>query len=77
MIREQAMQDVSLKFRGGPIDGETRHRQVNGNWTVLRFEVPSSTELRHVYAGCRASSTDTDIPMQYLGLRRSEGGADD
>ncbi len=76
MIGKQTMQDAVLTFCGGPLDGEKRRRSVRADWTVLRFEEPAADlSLRHVYAGCRVSRSQTEISMRYLGLRPGEEGA--
>jgi hypothetical protein len=66
------MQNVTLTFTGGPLDGELRRRVVRDDWTVVRFAEPSETDphLRHVYAGARLSSAQAEIPMRYLGLTK-------
>ena len=72
MFRKPDMQDAQLILVGGPLDGERVRRQVDPDWSVVRYEYPAESggKLRHVYAGCRASSSETEIPMKYLGVRR-------
>lgn len=65
------MKNALLKLIGGPLDGETRRRLVHDEWMVIRFEHPtgSTAGFTHVYAGCRASVDQIEIPMKYLGVR--------
>jgi len=79
MLRNETMQTAILTFVGGPLDGETRRRQVQADWMVIRYTEPASGDAKkkHVYAGLRSGPDDTAVAMRYLGVTMGEEGGGD